>query len=157
VSLINLQPRPTLALQEGGSVAERAGVPVSRVLVRRAREVAEAIFGTEHGAPPAERLDWLEAELQHFLGHAGAWARLVARVSFFATCVLGPLWLGKLRGLGTLPLAERQQVLHALERTPVALAALGARAMLCILYYEHPDAAREIHFDGRCLSGRARS
>ena len=36
-------------------------------------------------------------------------------------------------------------------KTPLGLAVLGAKAMLCIVWYEHPAAQAEIGYDRGCL------
>ncbi|MCZ7678966.1 MAG: hypothetical protein M5U28_09520 [Sandaracinaceae bacterium] len=41
-----------------------------------------------------------------------------------------------------------------LEATPLSLPLLGAKAILSIVYYEHPDAAREIGWDQECMGPR---
>jgi len=115
--------------------------------------LAEALFSTHDGPPPAERLTWLIDELDHFFGHAGA----RARVSYFL-CLIACSWLAPLLSLrpGSLasqPLPERLDTLERFERHPLGLALFGAKAILCILYYEHPDASREVGFDGSCLRG----
>jgi hypothetical protein len=44
-----------------------------------------------------------------------------------------------------------------MERSALGLAVFGAKAILCIVYYEHPDAAGAVGFDASCLDGeRAR-
>ena len=116
-----------------------------------ARALAEAIFSTESGAPPAERLDWLMRELDDFLGHAGPRARALLRLSFFAVAWLAPLLTLRFRPLRSLPLPARIDAVERLERSQVAMPLLATKAILSVLYYEHPDAAREIGFDGACI------
>ena len=120
-------------------------------MLRAARALAEAIFSTEAGAPPADRLDWLVRELDDFLGHAGSRARLLVRLSIFAVSWLAPLLAFRLRPLRALPLPARIAALERLERSRAAMPLLATKAILSILYYEHPDAAREVGFDGACL------
>jgi hypothetical protein len=114
--------------------------------------VAEAIFLRADGPAPAERLDWLVLELEDFLARSGTQTRVVYRLSLFVVSLLAPLSIGRLRSLGSLPLGERVRALGSLEDRfgpPV----LAVKALLCVLYYEHPDAAREVGFDGSCLTG----
>lgn len=97
-------------------------------------------------------MDWLALELEDFLARSGAQTRLVFRLSLFAVSVLAPLSIGRFRSLASLPVAERARALGSLEDRfgpPV----LAVKALLCVLYYEHPDAAREVGFDGSCLTG----
>ena len=41
-----------------------------------------------------------------------------------------------------------------MEETPLSLAFFGAKAVLCIVWYEHPDSAREIGWSSTCLGPR---
>lgn len=120
-------------------------------LLLAARALAEAIFSTDAGPPPGERLDWLMGELDDFLGRAGPRARALLRLSVFAVSWLAPLLSFKVQPLRTLALAARIDALERLERSRAAMPLLATKAVLSILYYEHPDAAGEIGFDGACL------
>ncbi len=148
-------PRTFLQLEEGAAVETREGAAVSSGIEPRARAIAEALFATEAGAPSRERLDWMVRDLHHFLSHAGGWARFVVGACTRLTCVVGPLLSYKLGFVGR-SLEERRAILERLEKSPAGLVFLGARAILCIVYYEHPEVAKEIGFDGLCLSGRGR-
>jgi hypothetical protein len=128
--------------------APRAGLPPRSL--RAARLVSEALFCREDGPPPAERLDWLERDLADFFGHVTLRARLLFRACIATVFWLAPLLLGRLPTLARLSVAERVEALERLERTPLSLALLGAKAILCIVYYEHPDASAEIGWDQRC-------
>ncbi|MBI3202274.1 MAG: hypothetical protein HYZ29_12080 [Myxococcales bacterium] len=127
------------------------GAPiVSPRLIARVRVVAEALFSTGEGPPPAARLDWLCLEAEDFLARAGARSRFVVGLALFVVGLLAPLMLWRLSPLGRLSVRDRARALQRLEDrfgAPV----LAVKAMLCILYYEHPDAAREVGFDGACL------
>jgi hypothetical protein len=152
-----MEPRTSLPVVSGSdpyvidgwdSRASRPGLP-PRVL-RAAREVAAALFATDAGPPPRERLDYVERDLADFYGHVTLRARLVFRACVATVFWLAPLWLWRLPPLSRLSIAERVEAIERLERSPLALAVLGAKAILCIVYYEHPDAAREIGWDQAC-------
>jgi hypothetical protein len=115
------------------------------------RAIAEAIFATEGGPPPGERLDWVIAELDDLLARAGAKSRLVFQLSLIAVSILAPLLAFTFASLRTMPLERRTHALEKLERNRLGLSLLAVKALLCIVYYEHPDAAREIGFQGECL------
>ncbi|RLB53084.1 MAG: hypothetical protein DRJ42_12995 [Deltaproteobacteria bacterium] len=140
---------------------ERVDVP-DRVLGRRglggaakgtARAVAEALFTTRDGPPPADRLDWLVDDLDDFVAQSGPRAGRVFGLCLFAISFLGPLLAFRLVPFRWLSLSTRTRALERMERSPFALALFGAKALLCIVYYEHPDAAATIGFDGTCLTG----
>jgi hypothetical protein len=126
---------------------------VSARFLAAMRAAAEAIFATEAGPPPTERLDWLCVEIEDFLAHAGSNARFLLRFALLAVSVLAPLFLLRFTRLKKLPLAERVRALTRLEHSALGSPVLALKALLCVLYYEHPDAAREIGFDGLCFKG----
>ena len=67
--------------------------------------------------------------------------------------LLAPFFIGRLATLGSLSVPERIRALTRLEER-FGEPLLAVKAMLCLLYYEHPDAAREVGFDGQCLVPR---
>jgi hypothetical protein len=91
-----------------------------------------------------------------FLNHAGTRSRLIFWAALFVVIWLSPLLVLRPPPLGLWPLSVRTRALERLERTPLALVLLAIKAMLSIPYYEHPDAAAEIGFDGRCLGEEGR-
>jgi hypothetical protein len=125
-------------------------VIVPRRVVTRARSVAEALFLTEQGPPPADRLDWLELEVEDFLARAGTRSRFIVSLALFAVVFLAPLLSGRLISFSRLGVEERANALARLEDT-FGAPVLAVKAMLCVIYYEHPDAARFVGFDGECL------
>ncbi|MCC6623115.1 MAG: hypothetical protein IT385_17790 [Deltaproteobacteria bacterium] len=117
--------------------------------------LAEALFATEAGPPPRDHLAWLAHELDDYVAHLGGRSRLIVRGSFLAIAGLAPLASGRLRPLSRLTVHERQRLLERLERSPLALSVLAVRASLCILWYEHPDHAREVGLRPRPRPPRA--
>lgn len=112
--------------------------------------IAEAMFSRTEGPPPPERLEWLARQMADFMAHAGARTRLLLRGSIAAVAGSGAIFSGKFRMFRDLSLAERLHVLEKAERGPVGLATFAVKAMTSILWFEHPDSAREIGFDGGC-------
>jgi hypothetical protein len=113
---------------------------------RDVHALAAAIFD---GADE-ERLRWVCADLADFLEHAGGRARLVFHACRLVTSWIGPLASGTLPPLRRLSLARRVRVLERLERGPLSMTVLGVKAMLSLVWYEHPRSARDIGFDGDC-------
>lgn len=146
------EPRDPYVIDGWDSRASRPGLP-PRVL-RAARAVAEALFATEEGPPPGDRLDYLERDLADFFGHVTLRARLLFRACLATVFWLAPLLISRLPPLSRLAPEERVRALERLEATPLSLPLLGAKAILCIVYYEHPDAAREIGWDQECMGPR---
>ncbi|MBX3181333.1 MAG: hypothetical protein KIT72_14350 [Polyangiaceae bacterium] len=138
-----------------------SGVPASELTlpprlhrpraVARALAVAECLFMSEAGPPPAERLTWLGRELDDFLERSGPDGRTGYLAALFALSLLAPLVGGQPRSLAAMPLEVRAQVLSRVEQGFASGLLLAVKAMLCIIYYEEAGAAQEIGFDGRCL------
>lgn len=119
--------------------------------LRAAHGLSEVIFEGEDGPPPRERLDWLCAELGDFFSRVGWRSRLVFRVSLFVIGAVAPLLVLRPWPLRWHPLRRRAKALARFERSPFGMALFAVKAILCIVYYEHPDAAREIGVDSDCL------
>jgi hypothetical protein len=123
---------------------------VAKRLLLRAHAIAEALFLTADGPPPAERIAWLVNDLEDFLARAGERTRFVFGLAMFAVAFLAPLVSFRFTSLANMNVDERARVLERLENVfgpPV----LAVKALLCVLYYEHPDAQRHIGFDGECM------
>ena len=134
-------------------LAKHAGVttPVT-FFDRMLWAVAEAMFSTEQGPPPAARLAWLCADMRDFLERSGPRARWIFWGALFFTSWISPLLIGRFPPLARLSVADRAAALERFEDGMVLQAAsiLALKATMCILYFEHPDAAEEIGFDGLC-------
>jgi hypothetical protein len=129
---------------------------VSARTIATVRAIAEAIFCTRIGPPEAARLDWIADELEDFLGRVGPDARFVYSLLVAVTARMAPLFVGRVTRLDRLPLGDRIRALDAMERR-FGEPLLAVKAILCLVYYEHPDAAREVGFDGQCRLPRAPS
>ena len=123
---------------------------VSARLLTRSRTVAQALFLTAAGPPPEGRLDWLVNEVEDFLARAGSRSRFVVGLALFAVCLLAPLAVGSVRPLGRMSVEERARALGRLEDV-FGAPVLAVKALLSVIYYEHPEAARAVGFDGSCL------
>lgn len=128
--------------------ASRSGVPQRSL--RAARAIMEGLFASDDGPPPGDRLDWVMRDLADFFGHVNLRARLLFRACVFAVTWIAPLLLFALPPLSRLSVDDRVRALERMERSPLfSMPFLGAKALLSIVYYEHPDAAREIGWDQR--------
>lgn len=146
---LHTSAEPPARIEVDDAAERQKGLSARQRLATRA--LAEALFTSDDGPPPAERIDWLVDDLDDLLGRAGLRARLLYTACLFAISVLAPLYLGKLPSLRALSQDDRVRALEHMERGSLGLAVFGAKAVLCILYYEHPDAARGLGFDGACL------
>jgi hypothetical protein len=123
---------------------------ISRRMRETSRAVAEALFTTHDGPPPPERLDWLTDELDDFIAQAGPRAKVVYALCLTGISTVAPLFVGRPIPYRFLSRELRARSLERLEKSPFGLAVFGAKAVLCILYYEHPDAEEAIGYDGKC-------
>lgn len=142
---------PQLPHLVGADVRRRKGRPVPGGVRRTARLVAEALFSPDGEPPDAERLDWVEADFADFYARAHGNAGLILRLSLFALMWLAPLFVGRLGPLSTLPIRRRVVALERFESSPLAPAALAVKAMLCILWFEHPRTRVETDSEATCL------
>ncbi len=113
--------------------------------------IAEALFATHIGSPPPGRLYWLISELQDFLLGAGFKARLLMSVSAALATWLSPLRLRRAPPVSRLTVSEGIEALEALEASALGTPLFALKAILSLIYYEHPDAAEELGFDGKSL------
>lgn len=118
---------------------------------KASRALAEALFSEEKEPPPVDRIFWLVEDLDHFMAHAGAQARLAYGLCLTAVSWLAPLLSGRPTTLASLDISSRIEVLEHFEKSPFALAFFGAKTILCILYYEHPEVLRSAGVDTSCL------
>jgi hypothetical protein len=139
-------------VNRAGTAASDPALAVRPNTIRAIRAIAEATFATRTGPPPAARLEWLDGEVADFLARSGSRSRFLFAFMVFVVSAIAPLLIARLPPLRRLPLAERIVALSRLERR-FAEPLLAVKAILCLIYYEHPEAAREVGFDGACLTG----
>jgi len=98
--------------------------------------IAEAVFASE-AAAAEERVRWLCSEVDDVLSHMGVSSRALVRAS-----VLGSGRGADLRppatALERLSVQARIEALAAMEKSFAAAPLLAVKALLCIVYYEHP-------------------
>ena len=116
--------------------------------------IGSAIFARGNAGPPPERLEYLGREVDDFLARCGPRARTMLTFMVWLVALAAPLCIGKLGSLAKLSQVDRIRALDRLERR-FGEPLFAIKAVLCLIYYEHPDAAREIGFDGECLLPRA--
>lgn len=117
--------------------------------------LAEALFDRGAGVP-ADRLEWVLADLGDFLGRAGH----KTRTFFLITLALVewlPLFMGRFGRMSRLSPAARVDYLSRLDASPLAPLLALPKAMVSLVYYEHPEALAETGYDHQPLVVRARS
>lgn len=121
---------------------------------RDIRAFAEAFFARDDEPPPAARMDWFLDDLDDFIGRLNPRARGLFHLVMAMPTYVAPVYVRHVGRLADLPLRERVEALEALERSPLGLPLFAAKAMVSLVYYEHPDAAEEIGWDQRCMGAR---
>lgn len=133
--------------------APRPGRGVSPRVRDATRALVEALFATDEGPAPADRIDWLCDDLDDFMARSGARARSVYQLCLFAITWLAPLHVRRVGAFHSLDFVTRAEALERMERGPAGMAVFGAKAILCFLWYEHPENAKLTGYDGKCLGG----
>ncbi len=149
--MTDLSPLPAERIEVPDAVPPGPGLSPS--LRAATRGLVETLFATEEGPAPADRVDWLCDDLHDFMARSGARARGLYRLCVTAITWLGPLHVRRLGRFADLPFEARAEALERMERGPFGMAVFGAKAMLCILWYEHPANARRTGSTGGCLGG----
>jgi choline dehydrogenase-like flavoprotein len=129
---------------------------VARATVRAAVAIAEALFARMGRPPAADRLAWIEREIEDFLARSGVRARFVLSLLVWLVSLLAPLFVHRFGMVSALALEDRVRALAVFERR-FGAPLLAVKAILCLIYYEHPDAAREVGFDGQGLASHIAS
>lgn len=121
----------------------RRGRNVPNAVRVTSRAVAEALFSADGEHVDKERLDWLQDDFADFFAHAHGNARLILRASLFALMWVAPLFVFRPIPLTSLSLRRRALALERFEGSFLAPAALAVKAMLCLLWFEHPRTRAE--------------
>lgn len=136
-------------------VRRRRGAPVPAGVRVTSRAVAEALFSPDGVSLDRERLDWLEEDFADFFARAHGNARMILRASLLALMWVAPWFVFMPLPLTALPLKRRALALERFESSPLAPAALAVKAMLCILWFEHPKTREETGTEASCTGGRS--
>ncbi|MFT6397688.1 MAG: hypothetical protein ACJAYU_002443 [Bradymonadia bacterium] len=96
-------------------------------------------------------MGWLEARLAEMRREVGGRGMFVFGFGLWAVSWLAPLWSFRTPSLGRHDLPARRAIVEKWERSPFGLTIFAVKAILCILYFEHPGAAEELGFDGEPL------
>lgn len=131
----------------------REAQPVAEFALPAARAVAEALFANEDGPADPARIEWVAAELMDFMARATGRARLLLTLSLFALSWVAPLFVWSIGPLAALELDKRATALERVEKSVLGPASLASKAMLGLLWFEHPDTQRETRTEVTCLHG----
>lgn len=116
-----------------------------------ARVVMEALFATDAGAPDATRVEEVLDDFLDFVARAPLRGRLIMALSLFALVWVAPLFVWRLPTLDGLDLDKRAEALERIEQSLLGPAALAPKAILCLLWFEHPATRVETRTEVTCL------
>jgi hypothetical protein len=114
------------------------------------RAVAEAMFSPD-GEIERARIDAHLDELDSYISAASKPVRAGLRLALFVVRVAPVLLFFRLTTIERLPVDDRVAVLLRLERSAVvslSLAFTGWRAVMTLVFYEHPDELLRLGYDG---------
>lgn len=112
--------------------------------------IAEVLFAQEGEPPPPQRLRWLCEKTRLFAEDVGGRGIFAFRAGVFLAEWVAPVLVGQLPPLRQLDFHTRVEALERMERSPLGLALFAVKGVACINYFEHPDTARAVGFDGGC-------
>lgn len=137
--------------------AVRPGPGLSPWTRRASSAMAEALFSTREGPPSSARLARLLEDLDDFTGRAGPQARRSLWLCLVAVSLLVPILLRRFTSFASLPVDERVEGLARMEASPLGVPFFGAKAILCVVWYEQPESAAHAGYDAQCLTMVRRS
>lgn len=112
--------------------------------------LAACLFDHGQGVP-ADRLRFALVDVDDFTRRAGWKTRLAFLASLLLLEWLWPLAFGFFGRFSRLALERRLHLLERIEDTQLAPLLVLPKAMLCLVYFEHPDALKEIGYDAKPL------
>lgn len=122
--------------------------------VYAAEKLAEVMFAAPDGPADPARLAWLSHELDDFVDRIGFRSKVLIRSCIIAVDKGAPVLIGRFgRSAHELSFQDRERALHVYEKSPLSLSLFALKAILCILWFEHPDSEAEAGYDGACLTG----
>lgn len=125
--------------------------PLSSGRLRALFGLGEVMFATDDGPPPGSRLRWMCHDLEDLLRRIRGRGTFLFHLCLWLVSTLAPLLVLRPMPLRALPIALRARALERYERSPLGLTLFVLKAMMCIVWFEHPESAREVGFDGRAL------
>lgn len=110
--------------------------------------IASAMFSEDGNPPPEERLHWCVAQIADLLAKVGGRGAFAYRFALFVISWFGPWLILRWGRFARLSHEDRVRALQRVEKSGLKTLLFALKALLCIVYFEHPDAAEAIGFDG---------
>jgi len=117
--------------------------------------MAEAFFTdpddpADRGA--AQRFAWLVDDVDDFVSQASPSLRYGTRIAAVLVELAPVFFVGRFARCSSLPLEERERYLAKIEASAVprvAVMVVMFKTLMTVLYFEHPEAAPHLGYDGR--------
>jgi len=117
--------------------------------------LAEAFFTdpddpADRGA--AQRFAWLVDDVDDFISQASPSLRWGTRIAALLVELAPLFFIGRFARCSSLPLEERERYLSKVEASAVprvAVLVVMFKTLMTVLYFEHPEAAPHLGYDGR--------
>ena len=119
-------------------------------MARRRQQViaaAEALFATDAGPPPRDRLERVAADALRFAVEAGPRVRFAFHAALWVLTWVVPLLLLRLPPFGRLPLDRRVRAWNRAEGGPLGPLFVVVKMILCLHWYEQPEAFDELGYE----------
>jgi hypothetical protein len=132
------------------SVKERPRAAITDRFEKRLRAIAEALFASDVPADP-KRIAWVAGDFCDFAASATGRARTIFVLGVWVLTWIAPLFVFRTGPLESLELDLRSRALEKIEASFLGFAALGPKAILCMIWFEHPDTRKETRTEMTCL------
>ena len=137
-----------LAAEKIVSVSLQGECPPNEIIsdfhARQIRYISEAFFSEDTSPMDSKRLEWLVREYCDFMSRAPTKQRFLFRTAVTVIAFLSPLFIWKIGPFSTLNFNDRIRALRRFEQRKIGRILIPVRAILCLIYYEHPDAAKTL-------------
>jgi len=117
---------------------------ISNFHARQIKCISETFFSADTTPVDSQRLEWLVREYCDFMSRAPKKQRFLFRTAITVIAFLAPLFIWKIGPFSTLNFRDRVRALRVFEHRKIGKILVPVRAILCLIYYEHPEAARTL-------------
>lgn len=135
--------------------ADHHAPPPKGAWQKQLHAIAGAMFSVDGRAPDRAQLNWCVHQIADILERVGGRGAFAYRFALWAVSWFAPVLIFRLPRFARLSQEQRIRALLRVESSPLKTLLFALKALLCIVYFEHPDAAKFTAFDGKgLLEGR---
>ncbi len=114
--------------------------------------LARGLYDRGQGVPEA-RAEWAVNDLASFVQHAGRRTAFLLALTTLVVEWCPLLFIGAFSRMSRLSSDGLARYLERFDRSRLSIVLILPKALLSLVYYEHPEAIRETGYDGQCLLG----